>query len=194
MTAINMTGKLRIIGGQWRGRKLAVPDRPGLRPTGDRARETLFNWLGPRVIGASVLDLFAGSGALGLEAASRGATRVVLIEHDRAAAEALRSGPLSWPGAGLIELVQTDALAWLGHGAGPFDLVLIDPPFDSGLLEPALLGLFARPELLSPNARLYVESAPGQVPEVWPCSLELLRQKQQGQVVLSLLRRRGAEQ
>jgi len=185
-----MTGKLRIISGQWRGRRLAVPDRPGLRPTGDRARETLFNWLGPRIVGARVLDLFAGTGALGLEAASRGASRVVLVERDRAAVDSLRSGPLSWPGAEPVELVHADALGWLRRATGPFDLVLIDPPFDCALLDQALNGLCDRPELLSGQASVYVESAPDQLPEDWPAELELVRQKRQGQVVLSLLRRR----
>ncbi|MFW6340561.1 MAG: 16S rRNA (guanine(966)-N(2))-methyltransferase RsmD, partial [Wenzhouxiangella sp.] len=133
-----MTGKIRIIAGQWRGRKINVADRPGLRPTGDRARETLFNWIGPRIVGSRVLDLFAGSGALGLEATSRGASRVVLVERDAAAARALREGPLTWPGAEVVTLVEDDALAWLKGQHGVFDLVLIDPPFDSVLLDSIL--------------------------------------------------------
>lgn len=189
-----MTGKLRIIAGQWRGRKFSVPDRPGLRPTGDRARETLFNWLGPRTIGARVLDLFAGSGALGLEAASRGASRVVLVELDREAVERLRAGPLSWPGAEVLEVVHADALAWLPRATGPFDLVLLDPPFDSDLLGPALEQLLARPELLSTGASIYVESAAQNLPHSWPPELAVVRQKQQGQVVLSLLRRLEAQE
>lgn len=181
-----MTGKLRIIAGQWRGRKLPVPDRPHLRPTGDRARETLFNWIGPRIINARVLDLFAGSGALGLEAASRAAARVVLVENDAAAVEALRCGPLSWPGAELVELVHGDALRHLQTASGPFDLVFLDPPFDSALLTPALNALLLGPGLLAARAYVYVESAHGQVPATWPDKLQLLKQKRQGDVVLSL--------
>ena len=188
-----MTGKLRIIAGQWRGRKLVVPDRPGLRPTGDRARETLFNWLGPGIVGARVLDLFAGTGALGLEAVSRGASSVVMVENDRVAAEALRAGPMGWPGAEVIELVQVDALDWLAQAEGPFDLILMDPPFDSGLLAPALASLMDRRGLLGAGARLYVEASPGELPPNWPGPLELMRQKRQGQVILSLLRYRGQQ-
>ncbi len=188
-----MTGKLRIIAGQWRGRKFPVPDRPGLRPTGDRARETLFNWIGPRIVGARVLDLFAGTGALGLEAASRGASRVVMVERDPIAVEALRSGPMQWPGAEVIEIVQADALAWLGHAPGPFDLVLLDPPFDSDLLQPSLAALLASPGLLAERACIYAESAPVQLPPTWPEALEPIRQKRQGQVVLSLLRLRTGQ-
>ena len=183
-----MTGKVRIIAGQWRGRKLTVPDRPGLRPTGDRVRETLFNWIGPRIVGMRALDLFAGSGALGLEAASRGASRVVLVERDPIALEALRSGPRHWPGSDAVEIVRADAMSWLQQAQGPFDLVLLDPPFESRLLEPALAALLNRPGLLGDRALIYAESAPAQLPSSWPDELELFRQKRQGQVVLTLLR------
>lgn len=152
-----MTSTIRIIAGQWRGRRIPVPDRPGLRPTGDRARETLFNWLAPCVPDARCLDLYAGSGALGLEAASRGAGRVVMIERDRKAHAALRRILEDWPGGDVLELVQADALRWLQTAAGPFDLVFVDPPFDSQLHEHTL-ALLARPGLLSPDARVYVES------------------------------------
>ncbi|MFW5816803.1 MAG: 16S rRNA (guanine(966)-N(2))-methyltransferase RsmD [Wenzhouxiangella sp.] len=184
-----MTGKIRIIAGRWRGRKISVPERPGLRPTGDRARETLFNWIGPRVVGARVLDLFAGSGALGLEAASRGASRVVLVERDRAVAAALREGALGWPGAEAVVLVEADALTWLKAQHEVFDLVLIDPPFDSALLDLALAALAARADCLSAGALVYAECAPAQLPAQWPKGLEVLRQKQLGQVVLTLLKR-----
>ncbi len=186
-----MKGKLRIIAGRWRGRKLLVPDRPGLRPTGDRARETLFNWLGPRIIGARVLDLFAGTGALGLEAASRGASRVVMVEQDRVAVESLRAGPLTWPGAEGVEVVHANALSWLAGADGPFDLVLLDPPFDSGLLQPALTAVLARPGLLVAGAELYVETAANEPTVDGAGVLELVRHKRQGQVVLSLLRWQG---
>ncbi|MGB0514957.1 MAG: RsmD family RNA methyltransferase, partial [Wenzhouxiangellaceae bacterium] len=97
-----MSGAVRIISGQWRGRRLRVPDLDGLRPTGDRAREVVFNWLQDRVHGTRCLDLFAGTGALGLEAASRGASRVTLIERDRRLAEALRRLASEWPGSEVL--------------------------------------------------------------------------------------------
>lgn len=152
-----MSGRLRIIGGRWRGRKIVVTDRPGLRPTGDRARETLFNWLQDRVPGATALDLFAGTGALGLEAASRGAARVVLVERDAALAAALERARAEWPGADALEIARADARAWLANADGPFDLAFVDPPFDSGLHAPTLEAL-ARPGLLAGDARVYVES------------------------------------
>lgn len=184
-----MTGRIRIIAGQWRGRKISVPDRPGLRPTGDRARETLFNWIGPRIVGARVLDLFAGSGCLGLEAASRGASRVVLVERDPVAVRALREGPLKWPGAEVVSLLQTDALAWLEGQSDLFDLVLIDPPFDSDLHQRSLSVLERRAGCLSTSALVYVECAAEALPAQWPASLEVFRQKKLGQVVLNLLMR-----
>ncbi|NDY95466.1 16S rRNA (guanine(966)-N(2))-methyltransferase RsmD [Wenzhouxiangella limi] len=184
-----MTGKIRIIAGQWRGRKISVADRPGLRPTGDRARETLFNWIGPRIVGARVLDLFAGSGALGLEAASRGASRVVLVERDAAAVRALREGALTWPGAEAVNLVEADAPTWLMEQRDVFDLVLVDPPFESALLSVALAVLSDRPDCLSENALVYVESSPDQLPACWPNALDVFRQKRLGQAVLTLLKR-----
>lgn len=182
-----MTGKIRIIAGQWRGRKLTVPDRPGLRPTGDRARETLFNWIGQRIVGARVLDLFAGSGALGLEAASRGAARVVLVERDAAAAASLRQGALGWPGSEAVELIRADALAWLKECPEVFDLVLIDPPFAGDLHEQALALLAGPTACLSDGALVYVECAPDQLPQRWPDNLVPWREKRLGQVMMTLL-------
>jgi len=152
-----MSGKLRIIGGAWRGRRLQVPERPGLRPSGDRVRETLFNWLQGWLPGARCLDLFAGSGALGLEAASRGAHSVTLIERDRVLAGRLRAIATDWPGAEVLDVHAADALAWLEHSAESFDLVFVDPPFDAGLYA-RTLALLARPGVLAHDARVYVES------------------------------------
>lgn len=125
------------MGGDWKRTPIAVLDRPGLRPTPDRVRETVFNWLGQRLDGWRCLDLFAGTGALGFEAASRGAARVVLIERDARAAAALRTVGERLK-AEQVEIVQADALAWLASARDRFDLVFLDPPFDSGLLARAL--------------------------------------------------------
>jgi len=152
-----MTGKVRIIGGRWRGRRLEVPDLAGLRPSGDRGRETLFNWLQDRVPGARCLDLFAGTGALGLEAISRGAASATLVELDRTLCAALRTIARDWPGGDRLEIVQADARHWLKTASGPFDLVFLDPPFDAGLYGASLEAL-VHPGLLAPAARIYIES------------------------------------
>lgn len=196
-----MTGKVRIIGGQWRGRKLEVPELPGLRPSGDRSRETLFNWLQDRLHGARCLDLFAGTGALGLEAASRGAASVCLVERDRRLCEALRRIARDWPGGERLDVVQADTPAWLKTATGPFDLVFLDPPFDSGLHRQVLAAL-SRPGLLASDARVYVESdARSEAPSVADTEAEavgsagpwqVLREKRLGEVRMQLLIRADA--
>jgi len=149
-------GRVRIIGGRWRGTKLAVPDVAGLRPTSDRVRETLFNWLMPMLPGARVLDLFAGSGALGLEALSRGAASAVLVERDPALAAALRATAARLPGGQAAEIAQADALAWLvSQPQGAFDLAFLDPPFAAGLWDAVLPGVT---RLVKPAGWLYVEA------------------------------------
>ena len=180
-----MTGKIRIIGGQWRGRRLAVPDRPGLRPTGDRVRETLFNWLQPHIVGANCLDLFAGTGALGLEAASRGAARVVLVERDRALAEGIRTAQ-SWPAGERVEMACDDVIAWLGRCMSSFDIVFLDPPFGAGLQARTLDLLLSR-QLLEVGALVYVEQAIDE-PSADDDRFETLRDKQLGRVRARLLR------
>lgn len=147
-------GQVRIIGGSYRRRLLAFPARPGLRPTPDRVRETLFNWLGQLLDGLACLDLFAGSGALGFEAASRGAQRVVMVERDRAACSALiaNRGLL---GASAVEVVPGDAFEWLGRATERFDVVFLDPPFRQNVLRDLLEQL---PRVLAARARVYVES------------------------------------
>ncbi len=148
-------GELRLIGGQWKRSKLPIPDAPGLRPTPDRVRETLFNWLGQDLSGWRCLDAFAGSGALGFEAASRGAVEVVLIERDPRLATSLRSVQQRL-GATQLRVEVADALTWMAAcTATPFDLVLLDPPFGAGLLEPALDA--ARP-LLARGGFVYLEA------------------------------------
>lgn len=145
--------RVRIIGGQYRRRLLEFPDRDGLRPTPDRVRETLFNWLGQDLPGWHCLDLFAGSGALGFEAASRGAARVALVERDAAASQALEKNRQAL-GTSAIEIVRADALAWLASNRTAWNLIFLDPPFDSGLAASIL------PELsghLAPGGLVYVE-------------------------------------
>ncbi len=151
------SNSVRIIGGIWRGRRLPFPDVPGLRPTPDRVRETLFNWLGQRLTGLRCLDLFAGSGALGLEAASRGAAEVTLIEADARAFAALQ-GHCRTLETSQVRLIRADALAWLRTHADTdplgYDLIFLDPPFGTGLLAPALQ-LVA--PLVRPGGTIYAE-------------------------------------
>jgi 16S rRNA (guanine966-N2)-methyltransferase len=148
-------GRVRIVGGRWRSRLIDVPARPDLRPTPDRVRETLFNWLGQQLDGCACLDLYAGSGALGFEAASRGAARVVMVETDRAVLAALRRSRERLP-AGQVEIVAGDALEYLARPGERFDVVFLDPPFRQNAL-PVLLAKL--PPRLQPGARVYLEAA-----------------------------------
>jgi len=178
-------GKIRIIAGEYRGRRIPVPDRPGLRPTPDRVRETLFNWLGQSLDGLACLDLFAGSGALGFEAASRGAARVVMVEQDRAVFEGLRK-TREVIGAGQVQLVFDDAFTYLKKTQESFDVVFLDPPFRQNAL-PAVF----RQLKLEPGARVYVESSePFAAGESW----RELRRARAGQVSYQLLEWRGDDQ
>lgn len=138
--AHGVPNRVRIIGGQYRRRLLDFPGSTGLRPTPDRVRETLFNWLGQDLPGWTCLDLFAGSGALGFEAASRGAGRVLMIERDAKASSALEKNREVLKASG-VDILRADALAWLASNHETFDLIFIDPPFDSGLAEGVLAGL-----------------------------------------------------
>lgn len=165
-------GFVRIIGGRLRGSRLPVADRPGLRPSPDRVRETLFNWLQGVTPGARVLDLFAGTGALGFEAASRGAAEVVLVERDPGLADGLRAqaGRLKIAGA---RVVQADALAWLqGAPSATFDLVFLDPPFEAGFWDRATALLTP---WLAPGAWIYIES-PHNLPLTLPPAWQLHRE------------------
>ena len=151
-----MPREVRLIGGQWKRSKLPVADRPGLRPTPDRVRETLFNWLGHDLNGWRVLDAFAGSGALGFEAASRGAAEVLLLERDPALVASLWASRQRL-GAQMLLVERADAMAWMTAAvAERFDLVLLDPPFDAGL-GAAALALAAR--LVAVGGFIYLESA-----------------------------------
>ena len=145
---------MRIIAGEYRGRRIQVASRPGLRPTPDRVRETLFNWLGQDLTGWRCLDAFAGSGALGFVAASRGAAEVVLLERDRHVAASLAESARRL-GATALRVECAEAIAWMARSApGAFDLVFIDPPFDSDLALPALAGAG---RLVRPSGSVYVE-------------------------------------
>jgi 16S rRNA (guanine966-N2)-methyltransferase len=173
-----------VIAGRWRGRRFPVADVEGLRPTGDRLRETLFNWLGPGIQGARCLDLFAGSGALGIEALSRGAASCDFIERDARAAAALRDvlGRLDADGARVYE---EDGLRWLASVEASYDIVFLDPPFGQTLAAPALERL--REGHLAPGALVYIEYPRGDAPPV-PDGLEVHREKNSGAVGISLLR------
>ncbi len=131
------SNRVRIIGGTWRRRRLRFPDVPGLRPTPDRVRETLFNWLGQDLAGLRCLDLFAGSGALGFEAASRGAAEVVMVERDGVALTALRENKAMLV-AGQVEIVPGDGLAYLAGDCGLFDVIFLDPPYAVNFLPQSL--------------------------------------------------------
>jgi len=177
---------LRIIGGTWRGRKLRFPAAAAIRPTPDRVRETLFNWLGTATCGARCLDVFAGSGALGLEALSRGAAHVTFLEQDAAAVAALRERLAEW-GAADAPVVRADALRYLA--ATPpraFDIVFLDPPFAAGLLAPAA-ALLAERGWLRDGSRVYVENAARDSPPALPASWQPLKAKRAGEVGYYLL-------
>lgn len=149
-------GYVRVIGGRWRGKRIPVPELPGLRPTPDRVRETLFNWLAPVIAGSRCLDLFAGTGVLGFEAASRGAREVVLVERDHGLAGRLRDAAATLA-PDRLAVVEADALAWLRSPSQPFDIVFLDPPYDAGLLQAAAQGLQAG-GWLAPRAFIYLEA------------------------------------
>jgi 16S rRNA (guanine966-N2)-methyltransferase len=154
-------GRIRIIGGRWRGRKLPVLDRPGLRPTPDRVRETLFNWLTPWLPGARVLDLCAGTGVLGLEALSRGAAHATLVDHDPELAGQIAAWARALDGTAAVEVVTAEARRFLAGDRSRYDLVFFDPPYDAGLWPEVLPHL---PESLKDGALLYLEFPGGGQP------------------------------
>ncbi len=181
-------GSVRIIGGHLRGSKLRVPDVPGLRPTPDRVRETLFNWLGQDLQGLRCLDLYAGSGALGLEAASRAAARVDMVERHPALARALKEAAQRL-GAESVSVHAGDALAFAaGQAAGSYDLVFVDPPFAQAGAHERALAQAAR--LLAPHGRVYLEAPDAPSLQRWAAAgWEVLRSARAGQVHYALLRR-----
>ncbi len=178
-------GQVRIIGGDWRGRKLPVLDAPGLRPTGDRVRETLFNWLQFRIPGARVLDLFAGSGALGFEAASRGACEVFMLERDARIANQLRENAERL-GADAVRVQNRDALQWLECAKTSFDVIFLDPPFDAGLLTQVIESVRDN-GIIAPAGCLYFEFDAKREPLAVEQGWRVLKRKMVGQVGFGLL-------
>ncbi len=176
--------RVRIIGGEWRSRIIGFPSHKDLRPTPDRVRETLFNWLGQELTGKDCLDLFAGSGALGFEAASRGARRVVMVEHDAIAWRALREN-IAALAAQSVELKRADALEFLRADPGCYDVVFLDPPFRADYLRQVFPVLAPR---LAPGAMVYVEAP---VPPALPAHWEVWRSGRAGAVTYQLLKWTG---
>lgn len=182
-------GQIRIIGGDWRGRKLPVLDSEGLRPTSDRVRETLFNWLQFDIAGARCLDLFAGTGALGLEALSRGAAEVVFVEYSSKVADQLRLNLETLNADSRAKVFQADALTWLENGSSEvFDMIFLDPPFHKGLLPEVLEKLFTN-GYIDASTFLYIEQEKAEswpeLPENW----QVVREKRTSQVVYGLFKK-----
>lgn len=177
---------VRIIAGKWRGRRLPVPDLPGLRPTGDRVRETLFNWLQADIRGSRCLDMFAGSGALGLEATSRGAASVLLLEEHPKAVKQLQEN-CRLLGAESVEIKNVDSCDWLSTAEpDSFDVIFIDPPFDNQWQD-ALLEKVASTGILAKDGRIYVESARAYQTPFVPIGFRELKSNLLGEVRMQLL-------
>ncbi|WP_049622641.1 16S rRNA (guanine(966)-N(2))-methyltransferase RsmD [Frateuria defendens] len=180
-------GRIRIIGGRLRNSRLEVPDLPGLRPTPERVRETLFNWLAPILAGVRALDLCAGTGALGIEALSRGAAGVQFVEPDARAAQALRANLARLKVAEAGPVAATDAARFLGEAPRPFGLVFLDPPFALDLWT-ALAERLEQGGWLAPQAWIYVECPRGAAPAL-PANWLAHREGQAGEVRYALYRR-----
>lgn len=176
------SGQLRIIGGEWRSRRVAFDPESGVRPTPDRVRQTVFDWLTPYIDGARCLDLFAGSGALGFEALSRGAASLTLVEKGARQATALRTAVHQLQAGDRAQVVAADALAYLGQPHGPYDIVFVDPPYDAALLSPVLAALEPR---LAAVHRVYCEWRESAAP-AWPPGWCVIKEKQAGQVSYAL--------
>ncbi|MBS9434721.1 16S rRNA (guanine(966)-N(2))-methyltransferase [Photorhabdus hainanensis] len=177
-------GQIRIIGGKWRGRKLPVPDSPGLRPTTDRVRETLFNWLAPVIQEAHCLDCYAGSGALGLEALSRYAAQVTLIEYERNIAKQLSTN-LDLLSAQNAKVINDSALTYLSQSGKPYDVVFLDPPFRKGMLNETIK-LLEEQNWLADESWIYVEAESESTAIDVPVNWQLHREKVAGQVAYRL--------
>lgn len=183
-------GFVRIISGRWRGRKLPVHDVEGLRPTTDRVKETVFNWLAQDIIEARCLDLFTGSGSLSFEALSRGASHVTMLELDKKAADQLEKNRATI-GADNAKVLNTDSLAFLKQAGTPHDVVFIDPPFRKDLIDEAI-ALLEQNNWLSPHAVIYIEAEKELGELVTPAHWHLHREKTAGQVCYRLFEREEA--
>lgn len=186
MSRPGATNRVRIIGGEHRGRILQFPDAAGLRPTADRVRETLFNWLQAEIPGACCLDLFAGSGVLGFEAVSRGASHVTMIERDRKAFSMLEKSSKLLNIKDKVNLVNRDALQWLRTSTRQFDVVFLDPPFNMEMLQP-VIDCLAASSLLSPGALIYIEHDLHETTPSLPVDWTIRREKKAGQVYYMLV-------
>jgi 16S rRNA (guanine966-N2)-methyltransferase len=178
---------VRIIGGAWRGRRVEFPDLPGLRPTPDRVRETVFNWLQQVIAGARCLDLFAGSGALGLEALSRGAREVIFVEHAPAAARHLRAQLLHLRPTASSEMLEMEAESFLRTVPRAFDVVFLDPPFGQGALS-QYVALLDTGGWLSNGGFVYLENEKSVGAPRLPTHWDLLKSKFAGEVGYYLAR------
>jgi len=177
----SQAGQLRIVAGNWRSRLLQIADVSGLRPTPERIRETLFNWLAPKTHGATCLDLCAGTGALGLEALSRGAGEVVFVERSTIAFTTLQSN-IALLGGTNAEVLNVDARDYLGgSGARPFDIVFLDPPFAADLYD-ELCRLLVGQRWLADDARIYIEMDKDQPELSLPPGWQVLKNKTAGKV------------
>lgn len=182
-------GRIRIIGGKWRGRYLNVLTYPSLRPTPDRVRETLFNWLAPTIVHARCLDLFAGSGALGFEALSRGAKEVIFIDNHANGIKAIKEAAQTLQTLSHCEIISGDSLRWLQQARkmGPsFDIIFLDPPFSSELLTQSI-ALLADSEVVGAKTLIYIESQKLISNVELPSGWQLLKQKTAGNVAYHLV-------
>jgi 16S rRNA (guanine966-N2)-methyltransferase len=179
--------QVRIIGGQWRGRKLNFTPAEGLRPTGDRVRETLFNWLAASVHGARCADLFAGSGALGLEALSRGAEQCDFVDNSNSTLSQIRNHLKALDTLGKSRCHLASAQKFLQEATGSYDIVFIDPPFSQQLVEP-VCEVMAQRQLLVNDALIYIEMGAAELAPKVPSNWELHREKVSGEVAYRLFR------
>jgi 16S rRNA (guanine966-N2)-methyltransferase len=186
--SLNMKGKIRIIGGIWRGRKLEVPDKSGLRPTPDRVRETLFNWLAMHLPESRCLDLFAGSGALGIEAISRGAKQAILVEKEYDIVQSLKE-QVTVLATNKVEIICANALAFLKKTASAFDIVFLDPPFDDSDLLIQSCILLEQQGWLNPHALMYLEMKRGLALPNLPDNWQIIRQQTAGKIAFFLVAR-----
>jgi 16S rRNA (guanine966-N2)-methyltransferase len=190
LPAPSARNSVRIIAGAWRGRRIHFPDMPGLRPTPDRVRETLFNWLQHSITGSRCLDLFAGSGALGLEALSRGAKEAVFVEQFPAAARALQEQLVRLGGTGKARILEMGAARFLRTPGAPFDVAFLDPPFGKDALV-EYIPLLDAGNWLNVGGLIYLENERAAGVPALPAHWEMLKSKSAGEVGYHLARVNG---